>query len=124
MNSFGNTIIELRKSLNMTQPEFAKLLSRVIGSEVTRSAVSMWELGKRLPKVDVIVKIAEYFQMDVNELLNIANTSVLRPDNNDTLPPEITLIARAGQKMSPEQRELMLKWARLTFPDAFKDTDE
>lgn len=122
MNDFGNVIMSLRKGRGMSQPEFAKLLSKAVGSNITRSAVSMWELGQRIPKVDVIIKIAQYFNMDVNTLLNVANTSGISPDEEPPeTSPEITLIARAGQKMTPDQRELMLKWAKLTFPEAFKD---
>lgn len=119
MNGFGKEIYNLRTSMRMSQPEFAKLLSGIIGTDVTRSAVSMWERGQRLPKVDVIVKIAEHFNMDVGRLVNAAKTSGIQEEEPEY--PEITLIARAGQKMSPEQRELMLKWAKLTFPEAFKE---
>ncbi len=37
--------------------------------------------------------------------------------------PEITLIARAGKKMSPERRADMLKMLKIAFPEAFSDDD-
>ena len=38
-------------------------------------------------------------------------------------PPEITMIARAGQKMSPERRQDMLRLLQIAFPEEFRDDD-
>ena len=37
--------------------------------------------------------------------------------------PEITMIARAGQKMSPERRQDMLRLLQIAFPEEFRDDD-
>ena len=37
--------------------------------------------------------------------------------------PEITMIARAGQKMSPERRQDMLRLLKIAFPEEFRDDD-
>ena len=37
------------------------------------------------------------------------------------LNPDIRMIARAGQKMTPEQAENLRKYAQFMFPEAFKD---
>ena len=37
--------------------------------------------------------------------------------------PEITMIARAGQKMSPERRQDMLRLLQIAFPEEFRDAD-
>ena len=101
----------LRKGLTM------KELGAAVG--VSESAVGLWENGRRKPNYERLLQIAEVLECSVADLLN-------EPAAGDAPAPreypEITLIARAGQKMSPEQRELMLKWARLTFPEAFEDT--
>ena len=44
-----NTILKLRKHLNLSQNEFAEKLS------VTRQAVSRWENGETVPNIDVSV---------------------------------------------------------------------
>lgn len=44
------------------------------------------------------------------------------PAARDELP-EITMIARAGQKMSPERRQDMLRLLRIAFPEEFRDDD-
>lgn len=37
--------------------------------------------------------------------------------------PEITMIARAGQKMSPARRQDMLRLLQIAFPEEFRDDD-
>ena len=37
--------------------------------------------------------------------------------------PEITMIARAGQKRSPERRQDMLRLLKIAFPEEFRDDD-
>ena len=44
------------------------------------------------------------------------------PAARDELP-EITMIARAGQKMSPERRQDMLRLLQIAFPEEFRDDD-
>ncbi len=39
----------------------------------------------------------------------------------ETLNPDIRMIARAGKKMTPEQAENLRKYAQFMFPEAFKD---
>jgi len=46
-------ILELRKAMGLTQPEFAKLIG------VTASAVCLWESGKRHPPYKKMLKINE-----------------------------------------------------------------
>lgn len=61
-----NTILELRKHLNLSQNEFAEKLS------VTRQAVSRWENGDTVPNVDTLKLIAETFDVSVDFLLGRA----------------------------------------------------
>ena len=58
-----DTIFQLRKSLQLTQDEFAKRLS------VTRQAVSRWENGETVPSIDMLMLIAESFGVSVDGLL-------------------------------------------------------
>lgn len=59
----GERLAELRVNHNMTQEEFAERL------DVSRQAVSKWELDKTLPDVNKILKISELFQVSVDYLL-------------------------------------------------------
>lgn len=54
----------LRKDKNITQKELANFL------KVTQSAVGMWESAQRTPDIMTIKKIADYFQVNIDDLLN------------------------------------------------------
>lgn len=58
-----NIILELRKSLNLSQDDFAGKLF------VTRQAVSRWENGETTPNMDTIKMIAATFNVSADHLL-------------------------------------------------------
>ena len=41
--------------------------------------------------------------------------------HEEILNPDILMIARAGEKMTPEQAENLRKYAQYMFPEAFKN---
>ena len=63
--TFGNKILELRTTLNLSQAELADMVG------VTNKAVSKWENGKSKPTTNVIRKLAALFNMNVDELLSM-----------------------------------------------------
>lgn len=110
--SFGARLRKLRRERGETQPELAKLLG------LSRSAVSMYESGEREPKYELLTAIAAHYEVDLDYLLGRDRPQAAEGDD-----PDIRLIARAGRKMTPEQREILLRYARFTFPEAFEDDD-
>ena len=63
MNAVGERIKELRKARRMTQNEFAERIN------VTKSTVSAYENGSRLPSYDVLIRIARLFKVSTDHLL-------------------------------------------------------
>lgn len=59
----GNCILENRKRKGMTQEQLAEKLG------ISTVAVSKWERGMSVPKLEVVCQLADYFQMSVDELL-------------------------------------------------------
>ena len=60
----GAAIKRLREKKEMTQAELADKIG------VTAKAVSKWEVGKAKPSIEVIRKLANLFQLSVDDLLN------------------------------------------------------
>lgn len=60
----GRLIRELRKEKGLTQEQ----LSEVLG--VTNRSVSRWENGVNMPDFDLVITLARYFDVDMEELLN------------------------------------------------------
>ena len=63
MNKIGSKIAEKRKSLGMTQIEFAGKM------HVTRQTVSRWEAGTAMPDIDKIAEIADILGVSCDYLL-------------------------------------------------------
>lgn len=71
MVNVGERIKELRNARKMTQAEFAARLG------VTKSAISSYENGSRLPSYDVLIKIARIFKVSTDNLLGYSDKSVI-----------------------------------------------
>ncbi len=60
----GKFINENRKRLNLTQKELADMLL------VTSQAVSKWENGRGIPDIEMLGRLSEIFNVDINEIIN------------------------------------------------------
>lgn len=67
MVDVGSKIKELRISQKMTQSEFAERLG------VTKSSISSYENGSRLPSYDILIKISRIFKVSTDYLLGCAD---------------------------------------------------
>ena len=73
----GELIKKIRKDNNLTQKDLADKLG------VTYQAVSKWENGKNIPDIAILKQISEYFNIDLNDLLNGEET--ITPKKKKTL---------------------------------------
>lgn len=62
-----NRIAKLRKEKNLSQAQLAK------GTGLTRQAISLYEIGKREPKLETWLKLANFFNVPVSYLQGISN---------------------------------------------------
>ena len=60
----GNFIKELRKEKGMTQEELAESLGTY------RRTVSRWETGRNLPDIDILLEMAELFNVELIEIID------------------------------------------------------
>ena len=67
MVDFGNTLKTLRRQNDMTQSQ----LSQKLG--LTKSVISAYENGLRMPSYDVLIAIARLFKVTTDYLLGIEN---------------------------------------------------
>lgn len=63
MKTLGNKISELRKLKQMTQEDLASQLN------VSSQAVSKWENDLSIPDITVLIELADFFQVSLDDLL-------------------------------------------------------
>lgn len=64
-HTFGSMLADLRKSKGMTQVQLAEKMG------VTDKAVSKWERDLSFPDINTIPKLAEFFNVSVDELIQV-----------------------------------------------------
>ncbi|HOL92258.1 MAG TPA: helix-turn-helix domain-containing protein [Clostridiales bacterium] len=60
----GTFIKKLRNEKSLTQEQLAEQFS------VSRRTVSRWETGSNMPDLDILIEMADYFDVDLRELLD------------------------------------------------------
>ena len=91
----GNFIKELRKEQNLTQEQLAEKFG------VARRTVSRWETGSNMPDLDILIEMADFFDVDLREILDGE---------------------RKSEKMNQELKETVLKVAEYSNEEKKKST--
>lgn len=79
----GENIKKLRESHKLTQEEFGKIVG------VTDKAVSSWETGAKAPRMGVIQKISDYFNINKSAILDdpIESNATILPQEKIRMIP-------------------------------------
>ena len=72
----GAFLRELRKEKNLTQEQLAEVFN------VSARTVSRWKTGSNMPDISILVEIADYYQLDVREILNGERAAELPQDGS------------------------------------------
>ena len=86
--TFGENIYRLRTEKNMSQGDLADAL------EVSRQSVSKWENNSAVPELEKVVKMAQIFEITIDELITGQAPSTSSQASNAT-PSTKTLIGIA-----------------------------
>ena len=109
---FNERLKELRKSRHLTQDEFSKQ------SGIGRSAVSMYESGKRMPSYEALEQIADFFNVSMGSLIERTEHQTATPtvkDDVDDIFDDHDIRALARKTLtgkSPEEIEKKKKTLR------------
>lgn len=105
MANFGQTVIQRRKELGLTQDQVAKKV------KVKANYIGYLERGIRHPSQNVVEKLAGVLQMDPQELFFLANPQVKNLLGNSVVPvkalPTLARVLNDAQEQKRfSQREL------------------
>lgn len=81
----GNTLAELRKNTGMTQKEFSKILG------VSESSIAHYEQGITIPSADMLLKYADYFNVNIDYLFGRCNCKIKYSQLNSILSNNMKL---------------------------------
>jgi len=98
----GKRITALRKEAGLTQEQLAKRLN------ITRSALSQYELGSRNPDYDLLLKIADFFEVTVDYLLGKPKSeSVIKEEkaSYNVGDPDLQIAFREASDFSEEAKQ-------------------
>ena len=98
----GVLLQELRKEKGLTQEELARVFN------VSNRSVSRWENGNSLPDLDILIEIADFYNVDLRDLLDGKRT--ISKSNE-----EINSTILETAKYSNLSTEKYLKYIRIIF---------
>lgn len=113
----GSRIREERKLNNLSQDELAEKLG------MKRANISNYEAGRTVPPGSALLEMSKIFSVTTDYLLGLSN------DANTSIPVDENLmqIQRAKRKLDEKEQSRMnqmLEMVKLSFHDAFNDTEE
>lgn len=75
----GSFLKELRKEKNLTQEQLAEIFN------VSSRSVSRWETGTNLPDLSILVEIADYYDVDIREIIDGERKNDMNKETKETL---------------------------------------
>ena len=91
----GGFLRELRKEKGLTQEQLADIFN------VSARTVSRWETGSNMPDISILIEIADYYQLDVREILN--------GERNEHAPESGSEIKEIAEYADMEKEKMALK---------------
>ncbi len=75
----GSRLIELRKKQGLSQAA----LSQQLG--INRSTYAEWEIGRRRPELDSLIKLAEFYKVSTDFILGLDKATLAASRSDDPL---------------------------------------
>jgi transcriptional regulator with XRE-family HTH domain len=97
--SFGDRLRELRTEKELRQEDLGKIVG------VVKSTVSQWESGERTPDASTLLKLADFFKVSIDFLLDLTKYNL----RDEALEEWNEVIKKAiNYGINPEQVKTML----------------
>ena len=102
----GEFLRELRKEKGLTQEQFAEQFN------ISRRSVSRWETGSNMPDVGLLIEIADFFEVDIREIIDGERKSENMDKEKETLK-KVAEYADAEKFKLKKKISNILKWMSL-----------
>ncbi len=98
---FKDRLKDLRMAKGLSQYELADILTKINKYNVTRGSIAMWETGKRVPQLETVQCIADYFGVSYDYLMGKDATTTV-------------------EEVTSWDKDAILKWAETAELDDVK----
>ena len=95
---FNENLVTLRKAKGLSQEELAVRLN------VVRQTISKWEKGLSVPDADLLIRIADIFEVSVSELLGA------KIENEEQLNAVAEQLSRINEQLAIKNRRSRRIW--------------
>ena len=102
----GEFLRELRKGKGLTQEQLAEQFN------ISRRSVSRWETGSNMPDVVLLIEIADFFEVDIREIIDGERKSENMDKEKETLK-KVAEYADAEKFKLKKKISNILKWMSL-----------
>ena len=102
----GAFLRELRKGKGLTQEQLAEQFN------ISRRSVSRWETGSNMPDVVLLIEIADFFEVDIREIIDGERKSENMDKEKETLK-KVAEYADAEKFKLKKKISNILKWMSL-----------
>ena len=75
----GLFLKELRKEKNLTQEQLAEKFN------ISSRSVSRWETGTNLPDLSILVELADFYDIDIREIIDGERKNEMNNETKETL---------------------------------------
>jgi len=75
----GGFLRELRKEKELTQEQLAEKFG------VSSRSVSRWENGNTMPELGILVELADYYKIDIKEIIDGERSEIMEKEQKETL---------------------------------------
>ncbi|MBR0146122.1 MAG: helix-turn-helix transcriptional regulator [Eubacterium sp.] len=110
---FSTRVKELREKAGLSMDQLAKKLG------ITKSRVNMWENNGTVPRMNVLIDLANFFNVTTDYLLGNDETGNISHENS-----KLSSLQRNLGKLNEDDLEKAEGMLKAVFKDIFNDEDE
>lgn len=114
---FSERLKSLRIQHALSQKELGQQLF------VSQQTIWRWETDKTTPNPEMLTRIAALFDVSIDFLLGHTDTEKAPPSNDGGANPELGALRDVMLKMTPEQRQELLRYAKYLAASEHNPTD-
>ncbi len=104
----GGFLRELRKEKELTQEQLAEKFG------VSSRSVSRWENGNTMPELGILVELADYYKIDIKEIIDGERSEIMEKEQKETLR-KVADYAEAEKKLVVKRRCIVTFVGTLIF---------